>query len=328
MHMKTGLIIFFFFAVQATGQTVDELTESLTKGIESDSLKVVRIYDWVTKNIVYDNHFIRNRVEGDTMLLQEPYNVVPRKKAVCSGYSKLIKTMCRQVGIQSEIVYGWTKDYRGAFDQQEHAWNVVKINENWYVLDATWGASGSDVVKKYFLTDPSVFLENHFPHDPMWQLTDKPIGFDCFSKRKQCFDDEKIVFNYRDTIEAWLEKDSLARMFDFGQRALRFFPNDVEAIRDMANAHSGEALIAYNGYFKIREAALLKKKEVVGRKEALALIDKAESHLLQAQELYQRLTTFARKGQLTDAHFNRDLMAENLLRLAEERKSIAQIFRK
>ena len=326
--MKIGLILCLFFAFQTTGQTVDELTELLTKGIENDSLKVVRIYDWVTKNIVYDNRFIKNRIEGDTTLLQEPYNVVARKKAVCSGYSKLIKTMCRQVGIESEIVYGWTKDFRGAFDQQEHAWNVVKINNQWYVLDATWGASGSDVVKKYFLTDPSVFLENHYPHDPMWQLTDKPIGFDCFSKRNRCGDDKNIVFNYRDTIETWLKKDSLARMFDFGQRALRYFPNDVEAIRNMANAHSGEALLAFNTYFYMRQAALSKKIEAVGRKEALELIDKTEAHLLQAKELYERLTTFARKGQTTDAHFNRDLMAENLLRLAEERKSMAQIFKK
>ncbi len=326
--MKIGLFVFLIFAVQTTGQTVDELTESLTKGIENDSLKVVRIYGWVTKNIVYDNHFIRNKIEGDTTLFQEPYNVVVRKKAVCSGYSKLIKTMCRQVGIESEIVYGWTTDYRGAFDQQEHAWNVVKINSQWYVLDATWGSSGSDAVKKYFLTDPSVFLENHYPHDPMWQLTDKPIGFDCFSKRKQCTDDKKIVFSYRDTIETWLKKDSLARMFDFGQRALRYFPNDVEAIRDMANAHSGEALIAYNAYFNMRQIALSKKKDADGRTEAIALIDKAEAHLLQAKELYERLTTFARKGQLTDAHFNRDLMAENLLRLAEERKTVVQIFKK
>lgn len=326
--MKIALIIFLFFTVQTTGQTVDELTESLTKGIENDSLKVVRIYDWVTKNIVYDNHFIRNRIEGDTTLLQEPYNVVARKKAVCGGYSKLIKTMCRQVGIESEIVYGWTKDFRGVFDQQEHAWNVVKINNKWYVLDATWGASGADAAKKYFLTDPSVFLENHYPHDPMWQLTNPPIGFDCFSKRKQCADDKKNVFNYRDTIETWLKKDSLAKMFDFGQRALRYFPNDVEAIRDMANAHSGEALIAYNAYFDMRQAVLSKKKEAVSRKEAEALIDKADAHLRQAQELYERLTTFARKGQQTDAHFNRDLMAENLLRLAEERKTVAQIFKK
>ena len=326
--MKYGLLIFLFFAVQTTGQTVDELTESLTKGIENDSLKVVRIYDWVTKNITYDNAFLKKRIEGDTTLLQEPYNVVARKKAVCSGYSKLIKTMCRQVGIQAEVVFGWTKDYRGAFDAQEHAWNVVKINGEWYVLDATWGASGSDAVKKYLFTPPSVFMENHYPHDPMWQLSDKPLGFDCFTKDKKCYDDGKIVFNYRDTIAAWQNKDSLARMFDFGQRALRYFPNDVEAIRDMANAHSGEALMAYNAYFNIRQAVISKKKDTETQKEAIALIDKAEAHLRQALELYKRLTTFARKGQTTDAHFNRDLMEENLLRLAEERKTLGQIYKK
>ena len=177
--MKNGIFIFLFFTVQLTAQTVGELTDSLIYGVDNDSLKVVRIYEWVTKNIAYDHRFMRNRVEGDTALLQEPYNVIVRKKAICIGYAKLMKTMCRQACIQAVIVDGFTKTHN-AIDSEEHAWNAAKINGQWYLMDATWDAGVSIVLRKYFLSTPSVFLENHYPHDPMWQLMNEPINFECF----------------------------------------------------------------------------------------------------------------------------------------------------
>lgn len=155
--MKNGFIVLLFFTFTSIGQTVDDITKSLTQGISNDSLKVVRIYDWVTKNISYEQRFLRNRVEGDTILYQEPYNVVVRKKAICMGYAKLVKAMCSEVGIASEIVTGLTKDIHNQLDKEEHAWNAVKINGEWYLLDATWGASSYERAQKYFLPPPQYF---------------------------------------------------------------------------------------------------------------------------------------------------------------------------
>ncbi len=320
--MKNWCILFFFFSVQLTAQTVDELTKSLTNDVANDSLKVVRIYDWVTKNIAYDNHFLRNRVEGDTALLQEPYNVVVRKKAICIGYAKLIKTMCRQAGIEAVIVYGFTKTKNDEIDREEHAWNAVKINARWQLLDATWDVGVSVGLRKYCMPYPSVFSENHYPHDPIWQLMDYPKSYNCFKWEKFCSTSPKAYFNYRDTLAVWEKKDTLARLMDAGQRTLRYFPADVDAIRNMANAQNHYAVDAYYTYSKVREDVVARRNVLLSKAEALKLLDKVEFHLEEARQYYEKLTTFARIGTFTDAHINRDMMMENIMKLDKERKFV------
>ncbi|MBL7816783.1 MAG: hypothetical protein JNL70_17310 [Saprospiraceae bacterium] len=319
-------LFFFLLCTQMTAQTVDEWALNLTQNESNDSMKVVRIYDWVTKNIVYDHRFRYSREEGDTTLWQEPYHVVEKKKAVCIGYAKLIKALCQKVEIQVEVVDGWTKNARGEIDQQEHAWNVAKINNNWYLLDATWGADSRQTAQKYFLTTPSVFLEDHFPHDPMWQLVENPIDFDCFINKKTC---QTIAqFNFRDTIKTWQSQDSLTQMMEQGQRMLRYARGNVHAIRSLANGHSGRALEAYTAYFKLRNTFLSKKKETSIGQKSLELLNETEYHLRQAIEYYERLTTFAHKGVRTDADINREAMLDNLEKLKEERAFLESILKK
>ena len=80
--MKNTFIFCLFFALQIQAQTVDAITETLTRSANNDSAKVVRIYDWITRNIRYEKRSQQNRIEGDTTLWQEPYTVIVRKKAV------------------------------------------------------------------------------------------------------------------------------------------------------------------------------------------------------------------------------------------------------
>jgi hypothetical protein len=326
--MKNRLFFLLFFCVPLSAQSVDSLTESLTKNVLNDSMKVLSIYDWVTKNVVYDHRFVRSRVEGDTNLLQEPYNVVIRKKAICIGFAKLVKTMCLQAGIQAIVVDGYTKSVNNEIDREEHAWNAVKFNGEWHLLDPTWDASTYSNFQKYRMPTPSLFSENHYPHDPIWQLSDNPKNFECFKQPKFCTSISKTAFNYRDTISALEKKDTLARLMDVGQRTLRFFPADLEAIRNMANAQSGYALEAYNAYYKIREDAVARRNVVLNQSEILQILDKVEFHLTEARQYYERLTTFARVGSFTDAHINRDMMMENLMKLEKERKFAEKIFKK
>ena len=61
--------------------------------------------------------------------------------AVCDGYSLAIEYMCQQCGIEVAFnagMAGSDPDNAGG-----HAWNVVKINGEWYELDSTWDDLGS-----------------------------------------------------------------------------------------------------------------------------------------------------------------------------------------
>lgn len=50
--------------------------------------------------------------------------------AVCDGYSRAAKLLLNEFGIECDIVIG---DAGGG-----HAWNLVKLDGNWYQMDVTW----------------------------------------------------------------------------------------------------------------------------------------------------------------------------------------------
>ena len=309
-----------------TEKITEKLTQKLILNIDNDSLKVKAIYDWITSNIQYD-HAFRRRIEGDTTLTQQPDYIVANKKAVCIGYSKLVKEMCRIAGINAVIIEGFVKGDRGNIENEEHAWSAVKINNNWYLLDATWGADNGFFSKKYFLPDPSVFQENHLPHDPLWQLVKQPLDFECFINNRNCFNENKISFNFKDTIAVWENLDSMSRAFNEAVRILNYNEKDVRAMRQLAEYYSNSALDFFKKYAEIRQAVKDKKGTIPKQNDLLILLNAAANHLEKAKEQYQRMLPFAKRNRYTDAHINIEVMDENLANIESEKLYVLKYFK-
>ena len=307
--------------------TVEKLTHALTENMPNDSLKVVAIYNWITTNIGYDRYF-RKRLEGDTTLYQEPNNVIIRKKAVCIGYAKLVNEMCHLSGIESHIVDGMTKSDGTHIDNEEHAWNVVNINNLWYILDATWGATDGFSSKKYLFTPPSVFLLNHLPHDPVWQLSSEPISFKCFTENNACFNTALKDFNFNDTLSVWQGLDSLEKLYNVSTRTLRFNVENIHAIRQMGEYYFKKAFEAFSKYTAIKQAVKEKKQKPSNQQAVLLVLDTVEIQLNNAEMYYEKLKKYAKKNRYTDAHINIDLIQQNREGLDIERAFVRQYFKK
>ncbi len=58
---------------------------------------------------------------------QSIYSVFFQQESVCAGYAKAYALLCNGQGIDTVVV---TSDL--------HAWNKVRINDSWYVVDCTW----------------------------------------------------------------------------------------------------------------------------------------------------------------------------------------------
>lgn len=324
---KTFLFILFFFLKNGLiAQSVADLTHEITKNKATDSAKVTTIYEWLTQHVAYD-HRHRYRREGDTTLHQEPYNVVVLKKAVCVGYAKTFREMCRIVGIKAEIVEGFPKNPNGTVEREGHAWNAVQLNNNWYLLDATWDAGSGIFPKKYFLIDPSVFAQNHLPHDPMWQLLSQPITFNCFTSNRNCSTSSlNPTFNFSDTIRLWQSLDSSQQLYNQSLRVQSFNPNDVWAMRGLAEYYGQQASINFNAYSKIRQSVADKKRLPTDKEAVLKLLATTEQHLKAAQLQYEKLATYAKNGQYTDAHINVELIEEALSNLDKEKEFIGRFY--
>lgn len=170
-------------------RTVVDLANYLALAGSDHSTMARSIYRWITTNIEFDVWGLRTGDFGDL----SPSGVLRRRKAVCSGYADLAVALGEMIGIDIEVVIGWSKGYGYTAGQQldgpaNHVWNAVRIDGEWKLMDPTWGAGTLDermrftpqFQEHYFLADPEIFIIDHLPENRGWQLLDDPISTDEF----------------------------------------------------------------------------------------------------------------------------------------------------
>lgn len=170
-------------SIEKIDGTVESLAHYLTKDAISERAKAWSIYVWITNNITYDVNSLRAGNYGEL----NPYAVFNERSAMCKGYSELFVKLAQLAGLQAVKISGYAKDegykFGQRFTEPNHAWNAVKIDNKWYLVDTTWGAGIVDNFKfyqsfedHYFLTPPEEFIFDHLPEDPRWQLLQNPIA--------------------------------------------------------------------------------------------------------------------------------------------------------
>jgi len=161
-------------------RSIPALVNYLVHPAQTDLEKVRVIFRWITQNIDYDIQAYNDH----RLIVEDPQRVINRGRAVCGGYSELFNRLCKEAGIQSKLIGGWSKGYGERLTgRPNHAWNAVKINFRWYLLDVTWGAGHINSEQKfirafnnhYFLTDPEQLIYDHLPEDESWQLIKQTI---------------------------------------------------------------------------------------------------------------------------------------------------------
>ena len=118
---------------------VNEVNAEITQNA-SDYDKVKMIYTYLIDHTEYEASDDDQNIAG----------VFWKKKAVCAGYARAVQYLLEQLGIPCIYVEGSARD-----SDEGHAWNIVKINEQYYYVDATNGDQPS------FLEGGAVQLEEH-----------------------------------------------------------------------------------------------------------------------------------------------------------------------
>ncbi len=71
----------------------------------------------------------------------DAYGALVEGKAVCEGIANGVTVLCRAVGIEALLVTG-TSQNPASGQPENHAWNIVKIDGDYYHLDVTWDNAG------------------------------------------------------------------------------------------------------------------------------------------------------------------------------------------
>lgn len=86
--------------------------------------KVKYVYEYLIKNTEYDLSAPNN---------QNILSVVNEGRTVCQGYAKMMQYVLNRMGIFCILSEGTVKG------TESHVWNIVRIDDQYYHVDATWG---------------------------------------------------------------------------------------------------------------------------------------------------------------------------------------------
>lgn len=131
----------------------------------SEYERELAIHDYIIRNVSYDSETLSilpffDENPNNT----NPYGALVDGRAVCLGYSSSFQLFMDLIGVECITVHG-----QGNADREEHAWNMVKLEGEWYCVDVTWddptimGAVSERQAHRYFnVTSDFMRDTNHF----------------------------------------------------------------------------------------------------------------------------------------------------------------------
>jgi len=178
---------------QSDEMTIKSLAQYLNKGATTDLEKARAIYVWIAENIRYDDvAFNSKKYENYTAEF-----VLKNRKAVCEGFSNLYLALGNEMNLEVKKISGYSKGYgykKGKkLTKADHAWNAIKIDGEWGIVDATWGGgfgksvSGKLVTSKkfngyWFNVNPYEAIFNHFPEGEQLSFVTPSISLSDYEK--------------------------------------------------------------------------------------------------------------------------------------------------
>lgn len=140
---------------------IDEKAAEILKGVAADASdyqKVKYVFDYLASNVDY-------AVEAEDN--QNIISVFLHQRTVCQGYASATQYLLEQLGIQSAVVTGEASGLA-------HAWNLVRMDGEYYYVDTTWGNSTFDSEQRgeerfinynYFGVTTEEISVTHTPND-------------------------------------------------------------------------------------------------------------------------------------------------------------------
>ena len=132
-------------------ETANNILAGMPTG--SDYEKELYLHDVLVNKVTYTSSKLEE---------QNGYTTLVDGKGVCAGYAFALQYLLMRAGIQSYYVVGYARE--------NHAWNLAKIDGEWYYVDATWDDplyNGSDdpysPYYSYFNITTNKLKEDHTP---------------------------------------------------------------------------------------------------------------------------------------------------------------------
>lgn len=188
------------------------IEEVLEPGM-SDYEKEKALHDYLVRTVEYDEE------EKFPYLAHTAYGALMNRVAVCDGYAEAFDLLLREVGIPSRLVYG-------QMSGENHAWNLVTIDDKKYFVDVTSNDPLNNLSKQqnyeFFNVPYEMISKTHIFEKDYSDINNYDANY--FYKESLVFDDPNQINSHiyaslvNNKGEAWLyfmlAEDSLKRNID------------------------------------------------------------------------------------------------------------------
>ncbi|HKM29037.1 MAG TPA: transglutaminase domain-containing protein [Anaerovoracaceae bacterium] len=138
-------------------KTATQIIKDNIKDDMTDYEKEKAIYDWQVAYTAYSETSLAPINVGD-QYSHTPYGVLKYKQAICVGNATTFKLFMDMLGIETKIIH--------STQEGEHAWDVVKLDNEWYHVDVTFdGGNSGNPGYNYFNVPDSVKDNGSYPWD-------------------------------------------------------------------------------------------------------------------------------------------------------------------
>ena len=135
--------------ISSNWEVINKVVEEYLSGIKpewNDLEKIIYTNNYLCKKCEYSDDLVSPRIHTMVAALVD-------ERPVCDGYSKAFMYLLKQAQIEAVLTTS---------DPMNHAWNLVKLDGNYYHVDVTWNDIKGDgkTQYKYFLVSDKEFLNN------------------------------------------------------------------------------------------------------------------------------------------------------------------------
>lgn len=137
---------------------IEEETDMILNEILQDNQyeQMLYLYNYVVSHLQYNEDAKYNQTIISSFI---------NKETVCTGYAKMLQYLYQKIGIETTQITGTCIDENNLV--QRHAWNMIKYNNDYYYIDATWGdrEDKNMILYEYFIFSSQDMLKIYTPED-------------------------------------------------------------------------------------------------------------------------------------------------------------------
>ena len=232
----------------------------------TDYEKVLSIFDYICYNTVYDDEIVDHDDDQVSFTSFKSFyleGVFDDGLSVCDGFSKAFSMMCNMEGIDCVRITG--RIYKNGVYKGLHAWNKVRIGDDWYIVDITWSVTKTEegsftdggealdfnavefLSYKYFLVNDSFVASTHYPIDVDFDKS-MPATTNYYYHYNQTYDGYANFIiesreEFADLVEFMLENNQLSFEVAFSSEYIVLpINNQQEAIHNNQTSTETEAV--------------------------------------------------------------------------------------